>query len=77
MQCIQKPVPKPGWNDTPTWFLIAEEDRMINPATQKFMAERIQARTHTHKVDHAPLITRPQVVTEILAEAVQSSAASN
>jgi pimeloyl-ACP methyl ester carboxylesterase len=68
---IQKPVPRPGWKDIPTWFLVAEEDRMINPETQKFMAERIQARTHTHKVDHAPLITRPEVVTEILGEAVK------
>jgi pimeloyl-ACP methyl ester carboxylesterase len=76
VQCIQKPVPRPGWKDAPTWFLIAEEDRMINPDTQKFMAERIQARTHTHKVDHAPLITRPEVVTEILSEAVQSVATS-
>ena len=69
---IQKPVPKPGWKDIPTWFLIAEEDRMINPETQHFMAERMQANTQTHKVDHAPLITRPQVVTEILEEAVRS-----
>ena len=69
---IQKPVPKPGWKDIPTWFLIAEEDRMINPDTQRFMAERMQATTQTHQVDHAPLITRPQVVTEILEEAVRS-----
>ena len=69
---IQKPVPKPGWKDIPTWFLIAEEDRMINPETQHFMAERMQANTQSHQVDHAPLITRPQVVTEILEEAVRS-----
>jgi pimeloyl-ACP methyl ester carboxylesterase len=72
--CIQKPVPRPGWKEIPTWFLIAEEDRMINPDTQRFMAERIGARTHTHTVDHAPLISRPEVVTAILSEAVQSVA---
>jgi pimeloyl-ACP methyl ester carboxylesterase len=70
---IQKPVPRPGWKDTPTWFLIAEEDRMINPDTQRFMAERAQAHTHSHKVDHAPLITRPEVVTAILSEAVRNT----
>jgi pimeloyl-ACP methyl ester carboxylesterase len=69
--CIQKPVPRPVWKDTPTWYLIAEEDRMINPDTQKFMAERMNANIRTHKVDHAPLITRPHVVTEILSEVVQ------
>lgn len=69
---IQKPVPRPGWKDIPTWFLIAEEDRMINPDTQRFMAERTHARIHTHGVDHTPSITRPEVVTAILTEAVES-----
>ena len=45
---------------------------MINPATQKFMAERMQARTRTGKHDHAPLITQSQAVVDILAEAVHS-----
>lgn len=70
--CIQKPVPKPVWKALPSWYLIAEEDRMINPATQQFMAERMNATVHTHRVDHAPLITRAQVVTEILLEALRA-----
>ncbi len=70
--CIQQPVPRPGWRDLPSWYLVAEEDRMINPGTQKFMAERMQARTRTDAFDHAPLVTRPQAVVDILTEAVQS-----
>jgi pimeloyl-ACP methyl ester carboxylesterase len=71
--CIQKPVPKPGWKDLPSWYLIAQEDRMINPETQEFMADRMNATTHTHVVDHAPLITRPETVTDILREAVSAA----
>ncbi|MBV8789868.1 MAG: alpha/beta hydrolase, partial [Mycobacterium sp.] len=48
VRCIQKPVPRPGWKDLPSWYLIAQEDRRINPATQKFMADRMNANTHTH-----------------------------
>ena len=70
--CIQQAVPRPGWKDLPSWFLVAEEDRMINPATQKFMAERMQASTRTEKFDHAPLITQPQAVVDILTEAARS-----
>ena len=70
--CIQQPVPKPGWKELPTWYLIAEEDRMINPETQRFMADRMKATTRSHDVDHAPLITRPRVVIEILAEAARA-----
>jgi pimeloyl-ACP methyl ester carboxylesterase len=72
VQSIQKPVPRPGWKDHPSWFLIAEEDRMINPITQKFMAERMHANVHTHDADHAPLVTRPQAVIDIISEAVRS-----
>jgi pimeloyl-ACP methyl ester carboxylesterase len=72
--CIQQPVPRPGWKDLPTWYLVAEEDRMIDPDTQRFMAERMHARTRTHQVDHAPLITRPDVVTDILSEALATVA---
>ncbi|MGB8386502.1 alpha/beta hydrolase, partial [Mycobacterium sp.] len=74
--CIQKAVPRPGWKDLPTWCLIAEEDRMINPATQKFMADRMHAHTRSYPVDHAPLITQPEVVTEVLSEALQHVATS-
>jgi pimeloyl-ACP methyl ester carboxylesterase len=70
--CIQQPVPRPGWKDRPSWNLIATEDRMINPITQKFMAERMHATIHTYDADHAPLITRPHVVVDIIAEAVSS-----
>ena len=75
--CIQQRVPRPGWKDRPTWYLVAEEDRMISPTTQRFMADRMQARIRTDNSDHAPLITRPQAVIEIVAEAVQSAAASD
>jgi hypothetical protein len=30
---IQEPAPNPAWRSTPAWFLMAEEDRMINPKT--------------------------------------------
>src|ERR1700743_2679743 len=31
VQCIQEKAPAPAWKNTPTWYLVAEEDRMINP----------------------------------------------
>jgi pimeloyl-ACP methyl ester carboxylesterase len=73
VQSIQQPVSRPGWKDHPSWYLIAEEDRMINPITQKFMAERMGANVHSHDADHAPLITRPQAVVDIISEAVNGS----
>jgi pimeloyl-ACP methyl ester carboxylesterase len=74
--CIQQPVPRPGWKDLPSWYLIAEEDRMINPGTQRFMAERMGAQTRSGGYDHAPLVTQAEAVIDIVTEAVQSIAAN-
>jgi len=59
VKCIQEPIPKPAWRSKPSWFLIAEEDRMINPQTQHFMAKRMGAKTHSLAVDHTPLLSAP------------------
>jgi pimeloyl-ACP methyl ester carboxylesterase len=72
MKCIQEPVPKPAWRSKPSWFLIAEEDRMINPKTQRFMAERMGARARSLAVDHTPLLSAPERVVDIIMEAKQA-----
>jgi pimeloyl-ACP methyl ester carboxylesterase len=73
VQCIQEAAPKPAWRSRPSWFLIAEEDRMINPKTQHFMAERMGAKVKIHSVDHTPLLTAPEVVVEIILEAARET----
>jgi pimeloyl-ACP methyl ester carboxylesterase len=70
--CIQEKAPRPGWKVKPSWYLLAEEDRMINPATQLFMARRMGARIQSAKVDHTPLVTAPKLVIEVILDAVAS-----
>lgn len=71
VKCIQEPVPTPAWRSKPSWFLIAEEDRMINPKTQHFMAKRMIATTRSLAVDHTPLLSAPEKVVDIILEAKQ------
>jgi hypothetical protein len=42
---------------------------MINPKTQRFMAERMAAKVQVHPVDHTPLLTAPELVVDIIREA--------
>jgi pimeloyl-ACP methyl ester carboxylesterase len=72
---IQEKAPRPAWKLKPSWYLVAEEDRMINPATQRFLASRMGARIRSEKVDHASLITAPTLVVDMILEAVASSTA--
>jgi pimeloyl-ACP methyl ester carboxylesterase len=69
VKSIQEPASVPAWKSKPTWYLIAEQDRMINPKTQHFMAERMKAKIRSLQVDHAPLLTAPDKVVEVILEA--------
>ena len=70
--CITVAVPRPLWKDRPSWFLVAEQDRMIAADNQRFMAERMRATVRSHAVDHAPIVSAPSVVVDVLREAVQA-----
>lgn len=69
LSAIQERACKPSWRTKPSFYLLAEEDRMINPITQRFMAERMGASISAEKVDHTPLVTAPDVVVRIILEA--------
>jgi pimeloyl-ACP methyl ester carboxylesterase len=73
VRSIQEPAPAPAWKSKPTWYLIAEEDRMIHPKTQRFMAERMKATVRSFEVDHTPLLTAPEKVVDVILEAAKAT----
>lgn len=73
LRCIQEPAPAPAWKAKPTWYLLAEQDRMINPRTQLYMAERMKATVRKCAVDHTPLLTAPDKVMDIILDAAKAT----
>jgi pimeloyl-ACP methyl ester carboxylesterase len=69
VKCIQEKSPVPAWRSKRSWFLIAEQDRMILPETQRFMANRMGAIIRSHPVDHTPMYTAPDLVVDLVLEA--------
>ena len=68
--CITTRMGRPRWRDLPSWFLVAEQDYMILPETQRFMAQRMRARVRVQEVDHTPIVTAPTAVVETIREAI-------
>jgi pimeloyl-ACP methyl ester carboxylesterase len=64
--CIQEKAPTPLWRRVPSWYLLAEQDRMIHPKTQEFMAQRMKADIMRMNVDHTPIATAPDKVAALL-----------
>jgi pimeloyl-ACP methyl ester carboxylesterase len=71
VNCITVPVGRPLWKNVPSWFLVAEEDRMIAAETQRFMASRMKAKVTAHAADHTPIVTAPAAVADIIRDAVR------
>lgn len=73
VNCISVPAGRPLWKDVPSWFLVAEDDRMILPPTQRYMAERMNAKIRPHAVDHTPSVTAPTAVADIIRDAIHAA----
>ena len=62
-------VSSPAWKAKPTWYLLASEDHTIHPELQKTMSERIGATTINIASSHVPMLSHPQAVADLVAQA--------
>jgi pimeloyl-ACP methyl ester carboxylesterase len=62
----------PAWRHTPSWYLVATEDRAISPALQRMFAARMDATSHEVRTSHAPFASNPLAVNGIIAAATAS-----
>ena len=63
-----------AWKTKPSWFIVSEKDRMIQPDLERAMARKINARTTALPTSHVPMLSRPNDVGAVIlaaAEAVQ------
>ena len=62
---------RPLWKEVPSWFLIADEDRNIPPALQRFLAERAGARRTVEipGASHAVAASHPDATADLILEA--------
>jgi pimeloyl-ACP methyl ester carboxylesterase len=58
-----------AWRHKPSWYVVAENDRMINPDYERFAAERMGATTLPLPTSHVPMLSKPKEVAAFIAEA--------
>lgn len=58
-----------AWKTIPSWFIVTQSDRAINPELQRFMAKRINAKTTEVNSSHVPFISHPKEVTKVIEAA--------
>jgi pimeloyl-ACP methyl ester carboxylesterase len=82
MAATQKPINKAAfdqvvdsaaWRTIPSWYLLAQEDQSINPQLERFMAERMGARTTEIDASHVPFLSHPDEVTKLIEAAATAA----
>jgi len=59
-----------GWKSKPSWFLVSEHDNAISPDAERFMAQRMDAKTETINGSHTAFIADPVAVAAFIRQAL-------
>lgn len=60
-----------AWRSKPSFYAVSTEDRTINPDLQRFMAQRMRAKTIEVKASHLSLISRPHEIARLILQAAE------
>ncbi|MCI2422106.1 alpha/beta hydrolase [Saccharopolyspora sp. K220] len=67
------PSGQPAWKTIPSWYLVSDDDHLIPPAAERFMATRAHARTIDADTPHAAQVTNPGIVTSLIEQAATTT----
>ena len=70
-------VTNPAWKTKPTWYMVATEDRSINPEQERMMAKRAHATTVEVKSSHVAYMSHPKESAKLIEEAATFASAKH
>jgi pimeloyl-ACP methyl ester carboxylesterase len=62
-----------AWKLKPSWYAVSKQDRTTSPELERFLANRMQAKTIEVNSGHLSLVTHPQEITELILDAAGRS----
>jgi pimeloyl-ACP methyl ester carboxylesterase len=62
-----------AWSSKPSWYIVSEKDRMIQPDLERAMAKMIGAKVTSLPTSHVAQLSRPDGVAKVIIEAVEAS----
>jgi pimeloyl-ACP methyl ester carboxylesterase len=61
-----------AWKTKPSWYIVATQDRTVNPELQNFAARRMNAATTEVTSSHVPMLSKPDVVLDVIRKAASA-----
>ena len=63
--------PGVAWKTKPSWYIVATEDRTVQPELERFLAQRMNATTYEVKASHVPMLSQPDFVLDVIRDAAR------
>lgn len=61
-----------AWKTKPSWYVVAQNDRMIDPGLERMLARRMHATTIEVETSHVPMLSQPERVANLIIDAAGS-----
>jgi pimeloyl-ACP methyl ester carboxylesterase len=62
-----------AWRSKPSWYIVAKNDRTIQPDCERFLAKRMGATTTEVASSHVVMLSQPQAVIDVIRKAVKAT----
>ena len=61
-----------AWRSKPSWYIVAKNDRTVQPELQRFVAKRMGATTYEVASSHVPMLSHPSLVIDVIRTAAKA-----
>src|SRR6202035_855069 len=58
-----------AWRTKPSWYVVANNDRTVQPELERFAAKRMNATIHEVDSSHVPMLSNPELVLDVVRTA--------
>ena len=64
--------PGTAWKSKPTWYIVANNDRTVQPDLQRFLARRMGATTYAVDSSRVPMLSNPSLIIDVIRTAAKA-----
>src|SRR5260221_1691730 len=61
-----------AWKSKPSWYIVATNDRTVQPEFQRFVAKRMGATIHEIASSHVAMLSNPKLVIDVIRAAANA-----
>ena len=65
-------LPGTAWRTKPSWYVVANHDRTVQPDLERFVAKRMGAHTYDLDSSHVAMLAQPDAVLDVIRTAANS-----